>query len=69
MKQDVSSAVTKNAPDFCSVYVIAKTKAVVVRQAQRPAANTAAPPKVPSAPVVLAPHMAHEQMELDGALR
>uniref|UniRef100_A0A7N0RDP2 RING-type E3 ubiquitin transferase n=1 Tax=Kalanchoe fedtschenkoi TaxID=63787 RepID=A0A7N0RDP2_KALFE len=68
MKQDVSSAVTKNAPDFCSVYVIAKTKAVVVRQAQRPAANTAAPPKVPSSPVVLAPHMAQEQMELDAGL-
>ncbi|CAM8895185.1 unnamed protein product [Rhodiola kirilowii] len=69
MKQDVSSGVTKNAPDFCSVYVIAKTKAVVVRQAQRPAANTAAPPKVPSTPVILAPHMAQEQMELEGAFR
>uniref|UniRef100_A0A7N0V0E5 RING-type E3 ubiquitin transferase n=1 Tax=Kalanchoe fedtschenkoi TaxID=63787 RepID=A0A7N0V0E5_KALFE len=68
MKQDVSSAVTKNAPDFCSVYVIAKTKAIVVRQAQRPAANTAAPPKVPSTPVVFAPHMAQEQMEFDAGL-
>lgn len=69
MKQDVASAVTKNAPDFCSVYVIAKTKAIVVRQAQRPAANTAAPPKSPTTPIVLAPHMAQEQMESEGALR
>lgn len=38
----------KSAPDFCSVYVISKGKIISVRTAQRPAANTPAPPRQPS---------------------
>ncbi|KAL2896927.1 U-box domain-containing protein 52 [Bienertia sinuspersici] len=47
-KPDVPSHVTKFAPDFCSVYVIAKSKVLSVRSAQRPVANTPIPPKLPS---------------------
>ncbi|XP_021763738.1 U-box domain-containing protein 52-like isoform X2 [Chenopodium quinoa] len=47
-KPDVPSYVTKCAPDFCSVYVIAKSKVLSVRSAQRPVANTPTPPKLPS---------------------
>ncbi|GMH12381.1 hypothetical protein Nepgr_014222 [Nepenthes gracilis] len=49
-KLDVASSLSKSAPDFCSVYVIAKGKVLSVRSAQRPVTNTAAPPKL------LAPH-------------
>ncbi|KNA15223.1 hypothetical protein SOVF_100190 isoform C [Spinacia oleracea] len=45
-KPDVPSHVTKFAPDFCSVYVIAKAKVLSVRSAQRPVANTPTPPKL-----------------------
>ncbi|GAB4837073.1 hypothetical protein Ancab_001986 [Ancistrocladus abbreviatus] len=46
-KLDVPSSLTKSAPDYCSVYVIAKGKVLSVRSAQRPVANTAIPPKLP----------------------
>ncbi|XP_031250095.1 U-box domain-containing protein 51-like [Pistacia vera] len=46
---DVSASLLKSAPDFCSVYVISKGKIISVRTAQRPAANTPAPPRQPSA--------------------
>lgn len=52
-KLDVPSQVTKSAPEFCSVYVIAKSKVLSVRSAQRPVANTPTPPKLPS-PIGLA---------------
>ncbi|KAK3436017.1 hypothetical protein EUGRSUZ_C00670 [Eucalyptus grandis] len=45
---DVSTSVSKSAPDFCSVYVISKGKVVSVRQARRPVVNTATPPRQPS---------------------
>ena len=38
----------KSAPEFCSVFVISKGKLVSSRNAQRPALNTATPPKHPS---------------------
>lgn len=47
-KPDVPSCVTKSAPEFCSVYVIAKSKVLSVRSALRPVANTATPPKLSS---------------------
>ncbi|KMT17908.1 hypothetical protein BVRB_2g034350 isoform B [Beta vulgaris subsp. vulgaris] len=47
-KPDVPSYVTKCAPEFCSVYVIAKSKVLSVRSAQRPVANTPTPPRLPS---------------------
>ncbi|KAF5748337.1 U-box domain-containing protein 51-like isoform X3 [Tripterygium wilfordii] len=46
--QDVPSSLMKSAPDYCSVYVISKGKIMSVRLAARPAANTAAPPRIPS---------------------
>ncbi|KAK9699722.1 hypothetical protein RND81_08G191900 [Saponaria officinalis] len=45
-KPDVPTHLTKNAPEFCSVYVIGKSKVLSVRSAQRPIANTATPPKL-----------------------
>ncbi|XP_044471478.1 U-box domain-containing protein 35 [Mangifera indica] len=45
---DVTASLMKSAPDFCSVYVISKGKIISVRTAQRPAANTPAPPRQPS---------------------
>ncbi|KAK9741733.1 hypothetical protein RND81_03G124600 [Saponaria officinalis] len=51
-KPDIPSLVTKSAPEFCSVYVIGKTKVLSVRSAQRPVANTVTPPKLPASPVL-----------------
>ncbi|PON71718.1 Phosphorylase kinase, gamma catalytic subunit [Parasponia andersonii] len=45
---DVPSSIVKSAPDFCSVFVISKGKLVSARNAQRPALNSAAPPRQPS---------------------
>ncbi|KAI7988082.1 U-box domain-containing protein 34 [Camellia lanceoleosa] len=45
---DVPTLLNKHSPDFCSVYVIAKGKAVSIRPASRPAANSATPPRLPS---------------------
>jgi len=47
-KADVPSHVTKYAPEFCSVYVIAKSKLSNLRSAQRPFGNTPSSPKLPS---------------------
>lgn len=49
-KPDIPNILTKSVPDFCSVYVIAKSKLLSVRSALRPVANTATPPKLPSVP-------------------
>ncbi|XP_021856600.2 U-box domain-containing protein 52-like isoform X2 [Spinacia oleracea] len=43
-KPDVPSHVTKYAPEFCSVYVIAKSKLSNLRSAQRPFASSSASP-------------------------
>ncbi|GMQ02481.1 hypothetical protein CsSME_00048688 [Camellia sinensis var. sinensis] len=45
---DVPTLLNKHSPDFCSVHVIAKGKAVSIRPASRPAANSATPPRLPS---------------------
>ncbi|KAE8658048.1 U-box domain-containing protein 51-like isoform X2 [Hibiscus syriacus] len=47
LKSDIPTTLIKSAPDFCSVYVISKGKILMVRAAQRPVSNTAAPPKSP----------------------
>ncbi|KAH9617740.1 hypothetical protein KSS87_003045, partial [Heliosperma pusillum] len=51
-KPDIPSHISKSAPEFCSVYVIGKTKVLSVRSAQRPIANTATPPKLPASPMM-----------------
>ncbi|KAL9230400.1 hypothetical protein vseg_005760 [Gypsophila vaccaria] len=51
-KPDIPSHVTKSAPEFCSVYVIGKSKVLSVRSAQRPVANTATPPKLPASTIL-----------------
>ncbi|KAF5188909.1 U-box domain-containing protein [Thalictrum thalictroides] len=53
-KNDVPTSITKCAPEFCTVYVIAKGKVVTVRSANRPLPNSATPPKQPF-PVGLPP--------------
>lgn len=53
-KNDVPTALTKSAPEFCTVYVISKGKVATVRSANRPLPNTATPPKQPF-PVGLPP--------------
>ncbi|KAL9675950.1 hypothetical protein QQ045_004159 [Rhodiola kirilowii] len=63
MKIDVPTTVLKNAPEFCSVYVVSKTKLLSVKQAQRPAANTATPPKMPS-PVAF---LTSEQLDIESS--
>ncbi|KAK9273363.1 hypothetical protein L1049_018172 [Liquidambar formosana] len=65
---DVAAHLTKSAPDFCSVYVIAKGKAISVRMAQRPAANTAAPPRQPS-PIGFSPQFTPDNTEQDDSAR
>ncbi|XAR57610.1 Non-specific serine/threonine protein kinase [Bertholletia excelsa] len=45
---DISTLLNRYAPDFCSVYVIGKSKAVSIKPASRPLANTATPPRLPS---------------------
>ncbi|KAL9227230.1 hypothetical protein vseg_002949 [Gypsophila vaccaria] len=52
-KPDVPSYLTKNAPEFSSVYVIGKSKILSVRSAHRPIANTATPPKLPAPSTLL----------------
>ncbi|XP_074286906.1 U-box domain-containing protein 52-like isoform X1 [Silene latifolia] len=47
-KPDIPSHINKYVPEFCSVYIIGKTKVLSVRSAQRPIANTAAPPRLPA---------------------
>uniref|UniRef100_A0A7N0VCN1 RING-type E3 ubiquitin transferase n=1 Tax=Kalanchoe fedtschenkoi TaxID=63787 RepID=A0A7N0VCN1_KALFE len=66
MKIDVPTTVFKHAPEFCSVYVVSKTKLLAVKQALRPAANTAAPPKMPS-PIALPLLMTLDQLESDNS--
>ncbi|GAB2213841.1 hypothetical protein Droror1_Dr00018162 [Drosera rotundifolia] len=67
-KFDVLSSLTKSAPDFCSVYVIAKGKVISVRSAQRPLANTAAPPKLTTSYGL--PHqLSTDHASLDGGAR
>ncbi|KAF9612591.1 hypothetical protein IFM89_002187 [Coptis chinensis] len=46
-KNDVPTSLTKSAPEFCTVYVIAKGKVATVRSANRPLPNTPTPPKQP----------------------
>ena len=65
---DVSTSITKSAPDFCSVYVISKGKVVSVRSAQRPVVNTAVPPKLPS-PRGLPPQALPDNPELEDVAR
>ena len=61
---DVPSSIVKSAPDFCSVFVISKGKLVTVKNALRPALNTAAPPRQPS-PQGLPPCVPNEYGESD----
>ncbi|KAK6273837.1 PREDICTED: U-box domain-containing protein 52 isoform X1 [Theobroma cacao] len=63
-KHDVPTTLIKSAPEFCSVYVISKGKILTVRTAQRPVANTATPPKAPSAG--MPPQIPLDQIEDDG---
>ncbi|KAF9616982.1 hypothetical protein IFM89_033052 [Coptis chinensis] len=42
---DVPSSLVKSAPDFCSVYVIAKGRAVTIKSASRTPPVTATPPR------------------------
>lgn len=65
---DVPTSLTKSAPEFCSVYVIAKGKVMSVRSAQRPVANRATPPRRPS-PHGLQRHFSPNQSEYDNAAR
>ncbi|XP_057524798.1 U-box domain-containing protein 52-like isoform X1 [Amaranthus tricolor] len=55
-KLDVPSHVTKCAPEFCSVYVIAKAKVLSVRSAQRPVVNTPIPLKLSPSVVLTHQH-------------
>lgn len=64
---DISTTVMKSAPDFCSVYVISKGKILSVRTAQRPAANTATPPRQPSPGIP--PQIPSDYGELDDPFR
>ncbi|XP_024033175.1 U-box domain-containing protein 51 isoform X1 [Citrus clementina] len=64
---DISTTVMKSAPDFCSVYIISKGKILSVRTAQRPAANTAAPPRQPSPGIP--PQIPSDHGELDDPFR
>ncbi|KAH7574402.1 hypothetical protein JRO89_XS03G0292100 [Xanthoceras sorbifolium] len=63
---DVPASVMKSAPEFCSVYVISKGKIASVRTAQRPAANTATPPRQPSPGL---PQLPSDLGEQEDALR
>ncbi|CAN1786449.1 U-box domain-containing protein 34 [Linum perenne] len=45
--QDVAMAIMKNAPDFCSVYIISKGKVLSVKTAVRSVSNCPFPPKTP----------------------
>ncbi|KAF4365816.1 hypothetical protein G4B88_012881 [Cannabis sativa] len=65
---DVPSSIVKSAPDFCSVFVISKGKIVTAKNAQRPALNTAAPPRQPS-PQGLPPCVPNEHGEVDHGAR
>ncbi|XP_062101126.1 U-box domain-containing protein 34-like isoform X2 [Humulus lupulus] len=65
---DVPSSIVKSAPDFCSVFVISKGKIVTAKTAQRPALNTAAPPRQPS-PQGLPPCVPNEYGESDHGAR
>ncbi|KAA8538725.1 hypothetical protein F0562_028294 [Nyssa sinensis] len=67
---DVPTTLNKCAPDFCSVYVIAKGKVLSVRPAVRPATNGANSPmeKLPY-PQGLAPRLPSDQSELEDGSR
>ncbi|CAN0918541.1 U-box domain-containing protein 52 [Linum grandiflorum] len=45
--QDVAMTIMKNAPDFCSVYIISKGKVLSVKTALRSVSNSPFPPKAP----------------------
>ncbi|GAB2285975.1 hypothetical protein Dimus_020400 [Dionaea muscipula] len=68
-KLDVPSSLTKSAPEFCSVYVIAKGKVLSVRSALRPLANTAAPPKLPASYGLLPQQLSADYAGLDEGAR
>ncbi|KAF6152316.1 hypothetical protein GIB67_005970 [Kingdonia uniflora] len=57
---DVSTCLLKNAPDFCTISVIAKGKVVNVRHANRAIPNTAAPPKQPTLTILPPDIVDHE---------
>ncbi|XP_052209339.1 U-box domain-containing protein 35-like [Diospyros lotus] len=65
---DVPTILNKYAPDFCSVYVIAKGKAQSVRPAARPLANSATPPRQLS-PNGNPPQLPHEPSKVEDGLR
>ncbi|GFS33445.1 protein kinase family protein [Actinidia rufa] len=65
---DVPTIINKYAPDFCSVYVIAKGKALSIRPALRPALNSATPPRLPS-PRGLPPQLPHDPSDLESAVK
>ncbi|XP_057510734.1 U-box domain-containing protein 52-like [Actinidia eriantha] len=65
---DVPTIINKYAPDFCSVYVIAKGKALSIRPALRPALNSATPPRLPS-PRGLPPQLPHDPLDLESAVK
>ncbi|KAL5559470.1 hypothetical protein UlMin_035681 [Ulmus minor] len=65
---DVPTSLIKSAPEFCSVYVISKGKLISARNAQRPALNTAAPPKQPT-PQGLPPYIASDHNEVEYGTR
>uniref|UniRef100_A0A5B7B0T7 RING-type E3 ubiquitin transferase n=1 Tax=Davidia involucrata TaxID=16924 RepID=A0A5B7B0T7_DAVIN len=62
---DVPTTLNKCAPDFCSVYVISKGKALSVRPA---ATNSATSPKLAS-PRELRPHLPSDQSEQEDGAR
>ncbi|KAK2644937.1 hypothetical protein Ddye_020132 [Dipteronia dyeriana] len=66
---DVPATVMKSAPEFCSVYVISKGKIASVRTAQRPAANTATPPRQPPAGIPQLPSDLGEHDDRGQAMR
>ncbi|KAL5999154.1 hypothetical protein ACLOJK_040604 [Asimina triloba] len=64
---DVPSTVTKIIPDFCTVYVISKGKAISVRSATRPAPI---PQRTPQPNSGYPPHFPpNEHVDLDDAVR
>ncbi|KAL7159175.1 hypothetical protein ABFS83_01G010600 [Erythranthe nasuta] len=63
---DVPTMVNKAAPDFCSVYVIAKGKAQSIRPAVRQDQASPVPPKLPS-PLAHLINFSHSEQEEDGS--
>ncbi|KAL6984551.1 hypothetical protein U1Q18_017927 [Sarracenia purpurea var. burkii] len=67
---DVPTIVNKYAPDFCSVFVISKGKALSIRPAARPPVNSATPPKLPSPRgLPLPPPLPQGTIELEDGVR